>query len=49
MEEVKIIILKTIIVQIKNVAQRAMGTTSYWGMYQPKEPKIVDNHRNKLD
>lgn len=39
MKGLKAIILKDIAEQIKKIAQAAGGTTSYWGMYQPEEPK----------
>ncbi|WP_313346263.1 cyclic lactone autoinducer peptide [Sedimentibacter sp.] len=42
MKELKHIILKNIVVQIKKTAQTAAGTTSQWNMYQPKEPKVIE-------
>lgn len=41
MEVLKTIILKNIAEQIKKTALAAVGTTSYWGMYQAEEPHII--------
>ncbi|WP_312812002.1 cyclic lactone autoinducer peptide [Sedimentibacter sp.] len=42
MEELKYLILKNIAEQIKKTAQASAGTTSFWNMYQPKEPKVIE-------
>jgi cyclic lactone autoinducer peptide len=31
--------------QIKKTAIIAAGTTSFWGAYQPKEPKILNTNK----
>lgn len=39
MKDIKITVLSFVARQIRNTAYLAAGTTSYWGAYQPKEPK----------
>lgn len=41
MKNIKETLLKFAARQIKNTAYSAAGTTSYWGAYQPKEPKSI--------
>lgn len=41
MKKIKNIILKNVAEQIKKTAQIAVGTTSYWGMYQPEETENI--------
>nr|WP_312580179.1 cyclic lactone autoinducer peptide [Sedimentibacter sp.] len=41
MKNIKKTVLSFVARQIKNTAISAAGTTSYWGAYQPKEPKCL--------
>lgn len=39
MKRLKNLLLTNIVKQVLKTAQLAAGTSSHWGMYQPKEPK----------
>ncbi len=39
MKRLKNLLLTNIVKQVLKTAQFAAGTSSHWGMYQPKEPK----------
>jgi cyclic lactone autoinducer peptide len=41
MKNIKKTVLSFVARQIKNTAISAAGSTSYWGAYQPKEPKCL--------
>lgn len=45
MKNIKKTMLRFAADQIKKTAYAAGGTTSFWGAYQPKEPKIISEER----